>query len=173
MAVILEFDQSIAHAVTSALGSTSTIVTDASQVLSHVNSSGDPLIVIGPSVDAAVASRITSSTIAAHPSAGVIWLRRRVDTPTVLEAIRAGASDVVGESDLPALVAAANRIVGRASSAAIATGDASALGATPRATVTAVFASKGGCGKTSIATNLAAPHEQRAPNSSVSTGSRS
>ncbi len=155
MAVILEFDESIAHAVGSALGGSSTVLTDASQLPPHVAATGDPLVVIGPSVDAAVAARVTAATIEAQPIAGIIWLRRRVDTSTVLEAIRAGASDVVGESDLPALVAAADRVLGRANTVATATGDPAAVGATPRGTVTAVFASKGGCGKTSIATNLA------------------
>jgi len=155
MAVILEFDESIANSVTSALGSTSTVVTDASQVIVHVAATADPLVIIGPSVDSAVAVRVTAATVKAQPIVGVIWLRRRVDTSIVLEAIRAGASDVVGESDLPSLVAAAERVLGRANIAATATGDPAAVGATPRGTVTAVFASKGGCGKTSIATNLA------------------
>lgn len=155
MAVILEFDESITHAVSSALGSASTVVTDASHVPAHVAAADDPLVIIGPSVDAGVAARVTAATLQAHPLAGIIWLRRRVDTSTVLEAIRAGASDVVGESDLPALVAAANRVLGRANTVATASGDPAALGATSRATVTAVFASKGGCGKTSITTNLA------------------
>lgn len=155
MAVVLEFDESIAHAVTSALGSTSTVVTDASQVVAHVAATADPLVIIGPSVDSAVAVRVTAATVKAQPIVGVIWLRRRVDTSIVLEAIRAGASDVVGESDLPSLVAAAERVLGRASTAASASGDPAAVGAAARGTVTAVFASKGGCGKTSIATNLA------------------
>ncbi|NQU37261.1 MAG: P-loop NTPase, partial [Actinobacteria bacterium] len=155
MAVVLEFDESTANAVTSALGSTSTILHDASQVVASLAATTDPLVIIGPSVDTGVAIRVTTAVIEAQPIVGVIWLRRRVDTSIVLEAIRAGASDVVGESDLPALVAAAERVLGRANTVATASGDPTAAGATTRGTVTAVFASKGGCGKSSIATNLA------------------
>lgn len=152
MAAVLEFDTAVANAVATALGGTSVVLTDANQVISYMHQSQDPLVVIGPSVDAAVAARITAAAAAADPLAGVIWLRRRVDTPTVLEAIRAGASDVVGESDLPTLVAAAARINSRAAHAhQQAPGQSGA-----RAMITTVYASKGGCGKTSIATNLAA-----------------
>ncbi len=153
MASVLEFDRSIAHAVRSALNSDAVVFSDASQIVNYVRETSDPLVVIGPSVDAGVACRLTEQVSAAHPAAGVIWLRRRVDTTTVLAAIRAGASDVVAESDLPALVVAAARVIARASAFAAQT-DANAAKA--RATVTAVYASKGGCGKTSIATNLAA-----------------
>ncbi|MFZ2382983.1 MAG: P-loop NTPase [Candidatus Nanopelagicales bacterium] len=156
MAAILEFDAAAANAVQSALGSTAIVIDDASQVVNHVRGTQDPLVVIGSSVDGAVAARVTEQVTAALPGSGVIWLRRRVDTTVVLEAIRAGASDVVGESDLPALVSAAQRILNRAISTVTAA-NAAANGSQPhRGTVTAIFASKGGCGKTSIATNLAA-----------------
>lgn len=152
MAAVLEFDTGVANAVATALGGGSVVLTDANQVLAHMQEHHDPVVVIGPSVDAAVATRITAAAAAADPLAGVIWLRRRVDTPTVLEAIRAGASDVVGESDLPTLVAAAARINTRANHAH----QQSNTAGTTRASITTVYASKGGCGKTSIATNLAA-----------------
>ncbi|MEI8080912.1 MAG: P-loop NTPase [Actinomycetes bacterium] len=154
MATVLEFDQAVARAVLSALGSAAVLLTDASQVAGHVRDTGDPVVIIGPSVDTAVACRLTAQISAAHPGSGVIWLRRRVDTSTVLEAVRAGASDVVGESDLPALVAAANRVSQKASAFASATG--SSVGQPSRGIVTAIFAPKGGCGKTSIAANLGA-----------------
>ena len=153
MAAVLEFDPAVANAVRSALGSSVVLLTDASQVVAHVRETGDPVVVIGPSVDTAVACRLSQQVTAAHPAAGVIWLRRRVDTTTVLEAVRAGASDVVGENDLPALVAAANRVVSKASAFASQAG-----GPTTgrRGIITAVYAPKGGCGKTSLACNLAA-----------------
>lgn len=161
MAAVLEFDPAVSNAVCSALGVGNTVLFhDASQVAAHVREHGDPVVVIGPSVDAAVATRLTSQLTAEFPQAGVIWLRRRVDTTTVLEAVRAGASDVVGEGDLPALVSAANRVVQKASAFASQAGGAAGP---QRGTVTAVYAPKGGCGKTSFATNLAAmlAHEQR------------
>jgi pilus assembly protein CpaE len=152
MAAVLEFDPGAASSIRAALGNSVVLLTDASRVVTHVREQSDPLVIIGPSVDHTVACRLTQQVAAAYPAAGVIWLRRRVDTTTVLEAIRAGASDVVGESDLPALVAAAARVVNRAASYSAQTSGATAH----KGTVTAVYAPKGGCGKTSLATNLAA-----------------
>ena len=60
---------------------------------------------------------------------------------------------MIGDSDLPALVAAANRVAERAAMHATnSQTDSSKRGAT----VTSVYAPKGGCGKTSIAANLSA-----------------
>lgn len=154
MAAVLEFDSTVANSVLSALGSAAILLNDASQVAAHVRETGDPVVIIGPSVDSTVAARLTAQISATHPGAGVIWLRRRVDTTTVLEAVRSGASDVVGESDLPALVAAANRVAAKASVYATAT---KTPGSGPkRGVVTAIYAPKGGCGKTSLAANLGA-----------------
>jgi pilus assembly protein CpaE len=152
MAAILEFDESTANSIANALGSNTFLFTDASQLPAHMNATGDPLVIIGPSVDQAVAERVTATANMANPTGGVVWLRRRVDTTVVLEALRAGASDVIGDSDLPALVAAANRVAERAT---IHAAKASPDGAKKGAVVTSIYAPKGGCGKTSIAANLA------------------
>lgn len=153
MAAILEFDESTANSIANALGSHPLILNDASQVPLHIAATGEPLVIIGPNVDHAVAERVTASAIAAHPAAGVVWLRRRVDTTVVLEALRAGASDVIGDTDLPGLVAAANRVAERAAAQA-ASSDPNET--RKGATVTSIYAPKGGCGKTSVAANLAA-----------------
>lgn len=162
MAAILEFDNNVAGSIRSVLGSAAIVINDASMVAAHVHENNDPLVVIGPSVDANVARRVSEQIAAEHPASGVIWLRRRVDTSTVLEAIRAGASDVVGENDLPALICAARRVISRAAAFAVRSGRTNEAG---RGVVTAIFAPKGGCGKTSIATNMAAliasEHKQR------------
>ncbi len=153
MAAILEFDESAAQSIANALGANSVVLTDASQVPGQVAASGDPLVIIGASVDHAVAERVTTAAILANPFAGVVWLRRRIDTAVVLEALRAGACDVIGESDLPALVAAADRVAKRAALYASSIG----AGEPARgAVVTSIYAPKGGCGKTSVAANLAA-----------------
>ena len=152
MAAILEFDTSTANSISNALGTSTVHLTDASAVVESMKTTGDPLVIIGPSVEQAVAERVTGLAITTNPAAGVVWLRRRVDTTVVLEALRAGASDVIGDSDLPALVAAANRVAEKAALHAAAANQ----GAAHRgAIVTSIYAPKGGCGKTSIATNLA------------------
>lgn len=152
MAAILEFDESTANSISNALGFNTVHLTDASEIVDSMRTSGDPLVIIGPSVDQAVAERVTGMAISTNPAAGVVWLRRRVDTTVVLEALRSGASDVIGDTDLPALVAAANRVAEKAALHMAAANQ----GAPQRgATVTSIYAPKGGCGKTSIATNLA------------------
>lgn len=155
MATILEFDPQTATSLATALGSHSVTLVDAAQVVPTVSATGDSLVVIGPSVDEQVASRVTQSLMAAFPSGGVIWLRRRIDTAVVLAAVRSGAADVVAETALPELVAAASRVVERAHHMA-AQVSGSRAEASRGATVTAIYAAKGGCGKTSVASNLAA-----------------
>lgn len=153
MATILEFEGQAATSLATALGSHSIVVKDAADVIAQASTTGDTLVVIGPSVSDSVAAKVTSSVVASFPNGGVIWCRRRVDTTTVLAAVRAGAADVVAEADLPALVHAATRVVERANRLSSQPGDP----ASPkRATVTAIYSAKGGCGKTSIACNTAA-----------------
>lgn len=152
MAVILEFDDSTARSIANALGSSPNHINDASLLVESIKADTDALVVIGPSVDQTVAERVTTLAIQTNPASGVVWLRRRVDTSIVLDALRAGASDVIGDSDLPALVAAANRVAEKVALHAAAANHGAAIRG---ATVTSIYAPKGGCGKTSIATNLA------------------
>lgn len=154
MATILEFESQAATSLATALGSHSVVVKDAADVVQQASTTGDTLVVIGPSVSDSVAARVTGAIVASFPNGGVIWCRRRVDTTTVLAAVRAGAADVVAEADLPALVHAATRVVERANRMSSQPGDVTSP--TSRATVTAVYSAKGGCGKTSIACNTAA-----------------
>ena len=79
MAAILEFDESTANSIANALGSNTFLFTDASQIPAHMSATGDPLVIIGPSVDQAVAERVTAAANMANPTGGVVWLRRRGD----------------------------------------------------------------------------------------------
>jgi len=84
-------------------------------------------------------------------------VRRRVDTVVLTEALRAGMREVVAERDLPSLGDAVRRARGiaramRNQGAASATTDEFR----PLGRVITVFSAKGGCGKTTVATNLAA-----------------
>ena len=93
-----------------------------------------------------------------RPSLGVILVRRRVDTSVLADALRAGVFEVVEERDLAGLNAAVRRCpragarsCARRSAGAQADGDGS-----KRGVLITVFSAKGGCGKTTLATNLAA-----------------
>lgn len=79
-------------------------------------------------------------------------LRDRIDTDTLSAALRAGIRDVVAVDDVEGITAAIRR--SRAFSAQVR-GSLGAEQDTDLGKVILVFGAKGGCGKTTIATNLA------------------
>src|SRR4051812_6717734 len=110
------------------------------------------LVVIGPDVDLGVALQFTEDNRTRRPELGVVLTRRRVDVTILSQAIRAGVREVVNPDDLTSLGDACRR------SLDVSRG---VLGASTSAEpvvegrVVTVFAAKGGCGKTTMATNLA------------------
>ena len=84
-------------------------------------------------------------------------VRRRIDTGVLGDALRAGVREVIDARDLSGLTAAVRRtrILARAlRDNADLPGGLDRPG--PRGRVLTVFSAKGGCGKTTVATNLAA-----------------
>jgi pilus assembly protein CpaE len=115
------------------------------------------LVVFGPSTDARDALHFAAQQRPVRPALGVVLLRDRIDTPLLGCALRAGVRDVVDVAS-PDLIRAACAHSQRVSRQ-MATLDG-AVGATGRSRVPAgrlvtVFAAKGGCGKSTLATNLA------------------
>jgi pilus assembly protein CpaE len=113
------------------------------------------LVVIGPHVDQAKALELAAGWQVERPHVGVVLLRRRIDVQVLGEALRAGVREVVGPEDLGAVVAAARRSteISRRRRATELAVDGSG---SRDAYVVTVFSAKGGCGKTTVATNLAA-----------------
>ncbi|GGK39086.1 hypothetical protein GCM10010124_34860 [Pilimelia terevasa] len=112
----------------------------------------EQLVVLGPLLPLAEALRLGASLRIARPTLGVVLLREAVAVPVLAEAIRAGIREVVPADDPAALATACARSldVSRQLGASIAPA------AGPRtAQVVTVFAGKGGCGKSTVATNLA------------------
>lgn len=151
MAVIWEFDPATSDALARALGQACTLYDDAADVVSHLATHPETLVVVGPNVDQAAATRFTQSATSEQPGLGVIWLRHRIETAAVLEAVRHGAADVVSSTDLPEFVAAAGRVFDKHNASRLTTPTGH-----HRAQLSLVFSPKGGSGKTTIATNLAA-----------------
>lgn len=113
-------------------------------------------IVLGPSVDQTAAYRLAEAMRVSRPSLGIVLVRQRIDTTVLAEALRAGVREVVDARDLSGL----NAAVRRWQSVAVAIRERAAGPVIdfrgPRGRVVTVFSAKGGCGKTTLATNLAA-----------------
>lgn len=108
------------------------------------------LVVIGPDIDLGLAVDIAADQRSVRPALGVVLLRRRVDVSVLGQALRSGIREVVNPEDLSALAEAcrrsedlSRRVLG--------------VGSTARGEgkVVTVFSAKGGCGKTTVSTNLA------------------
>jgi pilus assembly protein CpaE len=124
--------------------------------LSTVDSmlTGDPgelLVLIGPDVSLGAAADFAAAQRLARPALGVVLIRHAPGIEDLTVAIRAGIREVVAASDATGLAQACER--SRALSSA--TPAAPPAAPSPSGKVVTVFATKGGCGKTTLATNLA------------------
>jgi pilus assembly protein CpaE len=156
MTVIVEVDQSAAEALQSAVGAGSAIVPALEYLHRYLEERPDEYaIIIGPSVDLSAAVALADTMRVTKPAVGVILVRRRVDTAVLAEALRAGMREVVEERDLKALNEAVARAYALHDALTAATSDDAAPPA-KRGTLITVFSAKGGVGKTTLATNLAA-----------------
>jgi pilus assembly protein CpaE len=113
-------------------------------------------IVLGPSVDAPGAFRLAESLRVSRPGLGVILVRKTIDAAVLTEALRSGIRDVVEVRDLTGLRDAVERSRNLANEIQQRVDDTAGPGEAPRGRIVTVFSAKGGCGKTTLATNLAA-----------------
>lgn len=151
--LVIEREDEAAATVVSVLSPAATRVTDATTVRAQTAATGAQCAVIGASIPAPLAAQINKDVKAANPLARIVWIRDRVDGPCVLEAMRAGACDVVAVDALEDLVLAVARAVRDSAADSVATGAAADTELSP---ALAVFSPKGGVGKTTLATSLGA-----------------
>lgn len=144
------------EAIRTAVGVPAEILPTIEAVRRHLveNPSVD-IVVVGPAIETETALELAESMRVARPSLGVILVRRRVDSTVLSEAIRAGVREVVAEREMTALADAVHRAIDiaramRQQSGAVVDDDSLSKG-----TLVTVFSAKGGCGKTTLATNLA------------------
>jgi pilus assembly protein CpaE len=111
------------------------------------------LVVIGPGTATDQALEFTAKLRLARPAVGVILVRDQVDVPLLSRALQSGVREVVRAGDHVTLAAACRRSreLSLRLVAAVGTGKAAPL---RDGKVVTVFAAKGGCGKTTLATNL-------------------
>jgi len=163
MTVLLELDASITESLHSALGPDTTICSSLDGLRRHLDGhAAEDAVVLGPSVDLRSALELAEAMRVLRPTLGVVLVRRRVDTSVLAESLRAGVREVVEERDLAGVNTAVRRTrdLARAlretGSGEPVIGDGRARGV-----VVTVFSAKGGCGKTTVATNLAASLAER------------
>jgi pilus assembly protein CpaE len=119
------------------------------------------LVVLGPGVSLHVALSFTSQQRLIRPALGVVLLRDQLDVAALAEAIRVGVREVVDAGDEAGIRAACIRSIdvsrqyGPTTVAAPAVLAPLAEPVERKGQLITVFAGKGGCGKSTISTNLA------------------
>lgn len=110
------------------------------------------LVVIGPDIPLESACELAERERVDRPELGVILLRHRLDVNALAQALRSGVREVVQADDLPALADA----VRRSAALTIQLAGHNPAGSGRDGKVITVFSAKGGVGKTTLSTNLAA-----------------
>jgi len=149
------------------------VVATVEELIDVINTDREEILVVfGPSAPLSEAMRFAEQCREHRPRVGVVLLRQHVDTPVVNEALRSGVREVVEASDHAAVLAACarSRDLSRKISVLPIARHNGHPGTEPQATqsggtqvadgprdgkVVTVFSAKGGCGKSTIATNLA------------------
>lgn len=155
MTVIVEPDATVASTLAFALGEGSqTVDSPAAAARDLTDDTEEMLVVLGPNVDLRQGLDQASQWQLDRPEIGVVLLRRRIDVQVLNQALRAGVREVIAPDDLGAVVEAARRsmeISRRRRPRAEGTSGEPVL----QGRVVTVFSAKGGCGKTTVSTNLA------------------
>jgi pilus assembly protein CpaE len=111
----------------------------------------ETVVVLGAGVEMTQALEFTTWLRQQRPTVGVILLRKSLQVQDLTSAMRAGVREVLPANDAAALAEACHRyqqVFGIPPQQGIAV-------PAPRGHVATVFSAKGGCGKTTLATNLA------------------
>ncbi|HEU5008516.1 MAG TPA: AAA family ATPase [Jatrophihabitantaceae bacterium] len=117
------------------------------------------LVVLAPSLEFDDVLAFLEAQIALRPWLDVVVMRERVELADVRRAVRAGARDVLEASDVTGLADTCALLADRAARRVVPT--IVAPERTSRGKVITVFSAKGGAGKTTVATNLAATLNDR------------
>ena len=117
----------------------------------------EQLIIIGPDIALAAATERAERYRVVRPSLGIVLTRQRPDLSAMTQAMRAGVREVVAADDTVELAAACRRSLAVSEQFRNVAEQAPASG---RGRLIVVFASKGGCGKTTVSTNLATAFAQ-------------
>jgi pilus assembly protein CpaE len=158
MTAIVEFDPIGAASIKGALGADSAVLPGLDALRAHLDVNVfEDCIVLGPSVDQQDVFALAEDMRLRRPSLGVVMIRRRIDTAVLTDALRSGVREVVQERDLAGLATAVRRQREIAARLREQVENPEGTETTSKGgRVVTVFSAKGGCGKTTLATNLAA-----------------
>src|SRR5450631_1112465 len=112
------------------------------------------LVIVGPDVDLQGASSLAAQLRSEQPAVSVILLRSWLDVAVLGQALRAGFREVVASDDLTSLSSACQRSLEISHHLVGISGGGGAPVADGKVVI--IFNAKGGCGKTTISTNLGA-----------------
>jgi len=167
MAVLLDLDPRGTDALIGAIGPNVRMVTGFDALRSYLAANpSENVVVLAPSVGIAPAFELAERMRVERPARGVSLLQDRVNPGLLADALRAGMREVVDQGDLPGVTAA----VRRAGELAARMRERESEHEPPAPTrsgdrapgkVLTVFSAKGGCGKTTLATNLAVALAER------------
>lgn len=150
MALFLDTNRGESDAVAYAIGDDVVRVASAHLLSRAVDDNpAEQLVVIGADFELPSALAIANEYRMRRPSLGVVLLRHRIDVSIMTQALQAGVREVVVADDLQALAQACRR------SREISARQSGTVTETGQGTVVTAFSSKGGCGKTTIAINVA------------------
>src|SRR4051794_30025546 len=158
MTCVIDLDPATAETLHQALGGDTLVVPSFEALRLHLDGHAtEDTVVVGPTVDLHTALTLAEQSRLSRPGLAVILVRRRVDTSILTDALRAGVFEVIEERDLAGLNSAVRRARDLAKALRETVGHLAAGEELPtRGTLVTVFSAKGGCGKTTVATNLAA-----------------
>lgn len=156
MTMVVDPDPVTAALVQTALGGGGTIVGSLEEVEPLlVHHPGEYAIVVGPSVDADSAAALATRLRIQRPAVAVVLTRSRVDSAVLTQALRAGIREVVDSRDTSGVIEAVRR-AHEVWEAMSRTSETPVGEARPRADLITVFSTKGGVGKSTLATNIGA-----------------
>jgi pilus assembly protein CpaE len=156
MPILVEADPVAAEATRFAIGGEVEVVATQAALLRALSGSDEMLVVFGGDSDAHAAFELAAEQRTQRPALGVVLVRKRVDASVLGQALRCGVREVVKADDLEALADACRRSLALSRQVMEADGPGQPRREGPTGTVITVFSAKGGCGKSTVATNLAA-----------------
>ena len=162
MPVLVDLDPQSADVLVRRLGPNAMALSSLAELDRYlVSFPTESVVVLAPSVPLVDCFDFAERMRVERPTLGVILVRERFDSLMLSDALRAGVREVVARSDLDELRAAAWRAAELASRLQptrqlIGVGPDAGGGPSGDGLVVTVFSAKGGCGKTTLATNLGA-----------------